>query len=211
MGSVFSKRKLEVNQPGMQGVSNLENFAAHQSLGKAGKQAKGLMREMGSGDYSGIAGSMLAPIHDQYAAQGREQERNALMGANAMYAGSQPALMAGLQNESRAKMAEGEGLAYGQAIPQLWSQAGSQYQNALNSARSGELSALQSAMQGRLGSNQFITQPGWLDRVSQVAGVAGQIGGLAMGIPGLGGRMGSGGGYGVPNANQTSGGGFWGS
>lgn len=189
MSGAFSHRTLETNAPAMQGVTNLENYGQNIGLGKAGKYDKAIMGQMMGGDYSGIAGSLLSPIHDQYATQGREQERNAMMGANSFLAGSQPALMAGLQNESRAKMAEGEGLAYGQAIPQLFGQAQQGYQNALNAQTGSQMQALQGGLQGRLGANQYITQPGWMDRVGQVAGIAGQIGGLAMGIPGLGGMM----------------------
>lgn len=204
----------------MTGVTNLENYGQNIGLGKAGKADKSIINQMVGGDYGGLAGSLLSPIHDQYATQGREQERNAMMSGNALIAGSQPALMAGLQNESRAKMAEGEGLAYGQAIPQLFGQAQQGYQNALNSQTGAQMSALQSALQGRLGANQYITQPGWMDRIGQVAGIAGQIGGLAMGIPGLGGMSSGGGGsYGGQGSypslanqwgNLGSGSGTWG-
>ena len=193
MGGAFSSRKMETNQPGMVGVGNLESFAQNQGLGRAGKLDKKMMNQMFSGDYGGLAGGLLSPIHDRYAANQREMERKSMMGGNAFARGTQPALMARLQNESMRQMAEGEGLALSQAIPGLWGQAQGGYQNALNAQRGGELSALQSAMQGRLASNQYVTKPGWLDRVGQVAGM---VGGVA-GIPGLGGfgRGGGGGGY----------------
>lgn len=206
MSGAFSHRQMETNHPAMTGVTNLENYGQNIGLGKAGKMDRQLLSQMASGDYSGIAGDQLAPIHDQYATQGREQERNAMLGGNAFLGGSQPALMASLQNDVRKQMSEGEGLAYGQAIPQLWSQASQGYQNALNAQTGAQMQALQGALQGRLGANQYITQPGWMDRVGQVAGIAGQIGGAAMGIPGLGG---GGGGLGA-TSTPTSLGGMWG-
>lgn len=192
----------------MQGVTNLENYGQGIGLGKAGKYDKSIMNQMMGGDYSGIAGSLLSPIHDQYATAKREGDRNAMMGGNAMYAGTQPAMMAGLGMENARKMAEGEGLAYGQAVPQLWGQASQGYQNALNAQTGAQMQALQGGLQGRLGANQYITQPGWMDRVGQIAGIAGQIGGAAMSIPQLGGAMGGGGLGGV--STPTSLGGMWG-
>ena len=204
MGNAFSHRQLEVNKPAMEGVTNLENYGQNIGLGKAGKADKQIIASMMGGDYSGLAGNLLSPIHDQYATEGREQERNALMGGNALAFGNQPALMAGLQNESRAKMAEGEGLAYGQAIPALFGQAQQGYQNALNAQTGSQMQALQGGLQGRLGANQYVTQPGWMDRLGQTVGIAGQIGQLAMGIPGLGGPSAGGGPYGASQGTSGS-------
>ena len=191
MGGAFSSRKLETNQPAMQGVSNIENYGQNVGLGAAGRSAKGILKQMTGGNYSKLAGTLLSPIHDRYAANAREMERKSLMGGNAFARGTQPALMASIQNDAMKQMAEGEGLAYGQAIPALWGQASDQFQNALNARRGLEMGSLQSGLQGRLAANQYITKPGWLDRVGQVAGM---VGGIA-GIPGLGGFGRGGGGF----------------
>jgi len=192
MGHAFSHQQWNQNpnaagSAGGGGYLGLENYAQNVGLGKAGKTAKGILNQMSSGDYGNLAGTILSPIHDRYATQLRELTRNNQMGANAMYQGTQPALMAGLEDETRRQMAEGEGLAYGQAIPQLYGQASGTYQGALNQQENQQLGALDAATRARLGSGQYNTQPGWFDRVGQVAGTAAQIGGMAMGIPAMGG------------------------
>lgn len=185
--------------PGQGGYLGLEDFADNVNLGHAGKAAwKKIMSPMLAGDYSGLVGGLLSPIHDRYATNLRESERNALSGGNAMYAGTQPALMQALQDQQRKSMAEGEGLAYGQAIPSLWESAAHTYQGALDSKRQEQLQAYQSALQGRLNSGQFVPQKSLMDKIGQVVGIASQVGGMAMGIPGLGG------GSAGPAASQVS-------
>lgn len=190
MGHAFSKPVFQhdpnlAGGPGTGGFLGLEDWVRNLGLGRAGESAKDVLRQMDKGNYQGLAGTLLSPIHDRFATNLREGERNAMMGANAMYAGTQPALMAGLQDTMRNKMAEGEGLAYGQAIPALWSSAGGMFQNALNSLEGNQLAGLEGATKARAG--QLVNEPGWFDRVGQVAGTVGQIAGLAMGIPALGG------------------------
>lgn len=192
MGKPFSHQQWQANpnaagSAGGGGYLGLEDWGANVGLGKAGKSAKNIINQMASGDYGNLAGSLLSPIHDRYATQQRELTRNNQMGANAIYQGSQPALMAGLEDETRRQMAEGEGMAYGQAIPQLYGQATNTYQGALNQQQGSQLAAQEAALRARLGSGQYTTQPGWFDRVGQVAGLASQIGGMAMGIPAMGG------------------------
>lgn len=174
--------------PGQGGILGLEDMGNNFTLGHAGKAAwKGILKPMMAGDYSALAGGLLSPIHDRYAANLRESERNALSGGNALYAGTQPALMQALQDEQRRKMAEGEGLAYGQAIPSLWESAAHTYQGALDSKRQEQLQAYQSALQGRLNSGHFMPQKSILDKIGQVVGIGSQVAGMAMGIPGIGG------------------------
>src|SRR4026207_689450 len=79
--------------PGQGGYLGLEDWGRGLGIGKAGKFNLGLMKDMRSGAYSGVAGGLLSPIHDRFATAGREAERNATMGGNAMYRGTQPALM----------------------------------------------------------------------------------------------------------------------
>jgi len=188
-----------VGAPGTGGYLGLEDWVRNLGLGRAGVSAKEVLQAMNKGNYQGLAGTLLSPIHDRFATNLREGERNAMLGANALYAGTQPALMAGLQNTLRNQMAEGEGLAYGQAIPALWSTAGGMFQNALNALEGNQLAGLEGATRARAG--QLTNEPGWFDRLGQVAGTAGQIAGLAMGIPQLGGAGTGGAGAAQANAN----------
>lgn len=167
-----------VNNGGASSISGLEDYAAHTNLGKAGKFSKQIMGQMMGGDFSNLAGTLLSPIHDQYATQMREALRGNSMGGNAFAQGSQPALMANIEQDTRRKMAEGEGMAYGQAIPQLWNQASSTYQNALNNRNQTQLQALQTAMQARQNGAQFYQTPSTFSNIMSSASGLGSILGM---------------------------------
>jgi hypothetical protein len=159
-------------------ISGLEQFGAGVGLGKAGKTAKHMLNQMESGDYGGTAGTFLSPIHDRFAADTREAIRSNSMGGNAFVQGSQPALMANIEQDTRRKMAEGEGLAYGQAIPQLYSQAASTFQNALNTKEQMQLAAQEAALRARLGASQAVNTPSTWQNVMSVGQGAGQLAAL---------------------------------
>lgn len=174
MGYVFKE-----NPNARAGYQALEGFAGSQGLGIAGRQAKRMLRE---GDYS----MFLNPIKDSYATSQREGEREATMGGNAFQQGAQPALMAGLQSEARLRNQEGLGMALSSAMPQAFQTLSGVFQNAKNEKDQTSLSALQGAMQGRLGSGQFVNQPGFWDRFTQVLGAAG---GMASGLGSMGAKI----------------------
>lgn len=179
MTNPFSSSKTWVNKPGMEGAGRLTDFADSQGLGKAGKSAKHVLGQMDSGDYSGLAGTLLDPVRQTFAKRGQEMNRNALMGGNRFYAGTQPALMRGIENAAQLENNQNEGLAMGQAIPALWGQAGGQFQNALNSQRQAQLGGLSAAANALIASNQRYQQPGWLgeltDAFGSVAGGAAKV------------------------------------
>jgi hypothetical protein len=159
-------------------IGGLENFANNVSLGQAGRSAKGIIKQMKSGDYTNLAGTMLSPIHDSYATNLREAIRGNSMGANAFMQGWQPGLMAANEQTTRAKMAQDEGLAYGQAIPQLYNQATSTYQNAYNARNQNELQAREAALRGRIaGSQMYQTPSTWSNIVGFGQGL-GQLAGM---------------------------------
>lgn len=114
-------------------------------------------------------------------------ERDMTMGGNALVSGSQPALMASLENESRLKSQETEGLALSKAVPGLLSTLHSGLMEGVNSRRQAQLGGLQLGMQGRLGSGQYVYKPGWLSQVGQFASGFGSLASGFMGMPGLGG------------------------
>ncbi len=190
MGGAFSSQKFKINPTGMEGVKNLENFAS--TPGVAGSTAEDILGQMSSGDYSKLAGTLLSPISDSFATAGRERERHALMGGNAFYQGTQPAMMSRLGDVANLENAQNKGLAIGAAIPGVFNAAGNMAQAAHNT----QLGGLQAAMSGRVASSPLVQQPGWL---GQVAGALGGIAGPAMGLMGLGG-LGGGGGSVLPAA-----------
>src|ERR1041384_4364324 len=72
-------------------------------IGVAGKSGKQIIKQMMGGDYSGLAGGLLSPIHDRSAANTREMLRNNMMGANAFMQGWQPGLMAAPKQDRRGR------------------------------------------------------------------------------------------------------------
>lgn len=178
MGFFSGNTSWSINPNAAPGIKGLEDFASHIGLGQAGKSARNVIKQMNSGDYSGLAGSMLAPIHDQYATNLREAVRSNSMGANAFTQGWQPGLMAAQEQDTRRKMAEGEGLAYGQAIPQLWGQATQTLQAAKNARMQTELAARQAALQGRIAGSQAQRNPSIWENIRSLAQGAGEIGAL---------------------------------
>ena len=172
MGFFTGDIKYYTNPLAQQGITGLEDFANTVNLGAAGKFAKNTLKDMNSGDYSGVAGTMLSPIHDRYATNLREAIRAGGMGGNAFALGSQPALMASIEQEQRRKMAEGEGLAYGQAVPELYQTMANTYQNALNNKQQTKLASLEAALRGRLGAvTPQQTKSAW----ENITGVANQV------------------------------------
>lgn len=176
MGFFSSEPKWSQNPYALPAIQGLENYAANVGLGQAGKSARNIIKQMNTGDYSGLAGSMLSPIHDQYATAAREAIRNNSMGGNALMQGWQPALMANIEQESRRKMAEGEGLAYGQAIPQLWGQATQTLQAAKNARMQTELQAREAALRGRIAGSQFYQNPSIWQNIMSVGQGIGMLG-----------------------------------
>lgn len=171
-------RKWVQNPLAQAGIDALDQFGQSQELGMAGKTAKGLLKQMSGGNYGGLAGSMLSPIHDRYAANLREAMRGNSMGGNAFAQGAQPGLMSGIEMDTRRGMAQDEGLAYGAAIPQLYGQAAGVFQNAQNSRRQAELEALNSSMRARLGAGQFQQTPSAWDKTLGFVNGAAQIASL---------------------------------
>jgi hypothetical protein len=150
------------------------------------RQAKGLLKQMGSGNYDNVMGSYLSPIRDSYAVSQREGDRANMMGANALYQGSQPGLMAAIGQEGRLKNQEGLGLAMSSAVPQLYGQA----QGAFNAGRQRQLGEegirsglLTGAMQGNIAGHQLVQGPSIFGSIMQGLG---QAGGLASGLGSMG-------------------------
>jgi hypothetical protein len=146
------------------------------------KQAKGIMKDIGAGDFSGIIGTYLSPITDAYKVNQRESERDLHMGANAMYQGTQPALMAGLGQTARNQATEQLGLNLASAIPQLYGQA----QQAFGAGRQRQiaemgldLQSLIAALQGKLGANQLQTGKSLFEQFSGAASAMGGGAGMA--------------------------------
>jgi len=172
--------------PGLgQQLGPLQNFGSQFDLGAADygqRQAKGLMKQMGQGNYEGLAGTFLSPIRDSYAVSQREGERSNMMGANALQQGAQPALMAAIGQEGRLKNQEGLGLALSNAVPQLYGQA----QSAFGAGRQRQISELgldldarKAALQGKIGGNQLVTGPSIFGSIMQgLGGAAGMASGL---------------------------------
>ena len=167
--------------PGLsQYLSPLQNFDP--GLGFAGRQAKGVLKHMGQGDYEGLASSFLSPIKDQYAVNQRENERDLSMGANAFQQGAQPGLMATIGNESRLKNQEGLGMSLASAIPQLYGQMSNTFGQARQTRIGSQLQGLQSALQGKLGGNQLVTSPSIFSQLASGAQAAGSLaGGFGLG------------------------------
>lgn len=172
------KTRFDINPFIQPAISGLEDFAGGIGLGKAGKTAKHMLGQMESGDFGGTAGTFLSPIHDRFAADTREALRANSMGGNVFVQGSQPALMANIEQDTRRKMAEGEGMAYGQAIPQLYNQASGVFQNALNSREQMELAAREAALRGRLGASQAVGTPSTWQNIMGVGQGVGQLAAL---------------------------------
>ena len=143
-----------LTKPGDSTLEGMQNslFNYNPGLGQAGKIARKGLMGFAAGNYdSGVFGSMLNPIRDQFATSQREMDRNAAMGGNAFMVGSQPGLMAGLQNDARLANTQNMGLALGQAVPGLYSALSNQYQSAKNAADQGAIGSMSAAMNNRLG------------------------------------------------------------
>jgi len=156
------------------GIQGLEDFTQTIGLGP-GKFGKKLTKQLWGGDYSGIAGTLLSPIQDQFRTNTREALRANMMGGNALFQGSQPALMSAIEQDTRRKMAEAQGLALGQAIPQLWSSATETWQRGLDSARNAEIAAREAALRGRIAASQPIQTPSTWDKITGVIGGLGAM------------------------------------
>lgn len=178
MGFFNADPKWTTNPFAKPGIDNIENWGKNQHIGIAGRTGRQILKQMSGGDYGGLAGTLLSPIHDQYASEMREAIRSNSMGANAFTQGSQPALMANIEQESRRRMAEGEGMAYGQAIPALYGQAAGVFQNAKNARDQNQFNALDAGLRGRIASSQFYQNPSTLSKIGQFANVAGSIASL---------------------------------
>jgi hypothetical protein len=204
----FSGRRVWEATPGSTEMGNrYRQYGEGQTLGMAGKMAKAGLKQMslggGPGGYdSGIIGNMLAPIRDQFATQSREAQRNAGMGLGAIAGGVQPGLLARQQGLLQDQIGEQMGLSLSSAVPQIYGQLSNTFQNAQNSRRNAEEFGLQGE-QSTLGMGQWRQEPSFLDKLGQITGIASQIGGMAMGMPGLGG-----GGAALPKG-QTSTMGLW--
>ncbi len=165
--------------PDTGGISAVEAYGRQQGLGKTGKMDRDILQQMQSGDYSGIAGSYLAPIEEQGAANTSAALRSNELGANAMVRGQQPALYAGLDNQVRSQMAQGTGMALANAIPQLASQAGAGYQQALAQQEGVQMGALDAGLQGReavMNAGHYSQSPSVLQDAMGIAQLGGQIG-----------------------------------
>lgn len=182
MGFLFNPRANFKEVPGInQYLSPVSGFGDQFDLGRADfgqRQAKQIMKGIGEGDYSGIIGTYLNPITDAAKTSEREMERNMSMGANAMYAGTQPALMAGLQQEAKLRGQEQLGMQYAAAIPQLYGQA----QQAYGAGRGRQiaemgldLQSLIAALEGKISANKLVTGPSVLSQLAQAAAGAGTL------------------------------------
>ena len=172
--------------PGIQPyLDNLLGFGDKFNLGEndfGTRQSRKFLKQLGSGDYSGLMGTILNPIHNAAETSRREGERGMQMGANAMYQGTQPALMAGLSEETRLRSQEQEGLAMSSAIPQLYGQVQSAYGAGRGRSLQGaglDLQSLIAALQGKIGANQASTSPSLFSQFSgAAAGLAPLLAGL---------------------------------
>lgn len=151
-------------------------------LGMAGRQAKGLLKAFGKGDFdtNPILASYLTPIREQGQVARRENAREAGMGANALFAGQQPVLQRRLTDLANARTDEGTSRAISEAIPALYGQASGAYTaargqriGAEQDALSRELAAIQAAMQGRL-AGTYKTK-GFMDYLKDAGQIAGGV------------------------------------
>lgn len=177
--------------PGLsQFLSPLQGFQP--GLGKSGRVAKNLLGDLQSGNYEGLAGSFLSPIKDQFAVNQRENDRSLNMGANALYQGSQPGLMAAIGNEGRLKNQEGLGMSLASAIPGLYGQASNAFQSAYNTKQGLTLDAMRAALEGKIGGNKLVTNPSMWSSITGglkdlMQGAGSLAGGFGMGGSGGGG------------------------
>src|SRR5262245_29626772 len=107
-------------------LSPLAGFGQQYDLGGADfaeRQAKGLLKQMGQGNYENIMGTYLSPMINEARTAQRENERNLLMGGNAFMQGAQPGYMAALGQQGRLQAQEQLGMNLASAIPQLYGQA----------------------------------------------------------------------------------------
>jgi hypothetical protein len=178
MGFFEGDYKWQTNPYAAPGIGAIEDWGKSVGLGKAGKAAKGIINQISSGNYGGLAGSILSPISNRYATQMREAIRANSMGGNAFAQGAQPALMAAIEQDTRRKMAESEGLAYAEAIPQLFSSASNVYQNANNARDSSQLSALEAAIRARLGASQMTQGMSGMQKFGNILGMAQNVASL---------------------------------
>lgn len=178
MGFFSSEPEYRFNPFVMPGVEGLEDFAGNMGMGTAGNLSKKMLKQMFKGNYSGLIGGLLDPIRTRSATNLREALRAGSMGANALTYGWQPALMRGMEDTTRAKFAEQEGLALGEAIPQLFGNLMGGYQSALNSKRGSQLGALEAALRGRIGGSQSYMEPSTWDKIVGFGQGLGSLAGL---------------------------------
>lgn len=171
-------------------LSPLSGFGQQYDLGAADfgqRQAKGLLKQLGQGNYDNLLGSYLSPLRDQAQVNQRENERDLQMGANAFQQGAQPGLMAALGNESRLKTQEQLGMQLASAVPQLYGAA----QGAFNAGRGRQISemgldeqAREAALRGKIGGNQMtpsIFSSTILPLLQSAGGIMGGLGSLGVG------------------------------
>jgi hypothetical protein len=180
----FSSSPRWVSNPASQGLQNeFRDWTAGQGLGRAGQQAKGFLKHFANGNYDSdpTIGVYLAPLRDQYSTMQRESNRAFGMGGLGMASGSQPALMARLKMLNEQQIAEQQGQAYANYLPQLYSQQAGIFQNAQNSRRQAELAGMSGAMQAA-NMGTWYQPKSIMDNLLSLGQLGGQAVGLATGL-----------------------------
>lgn len=169
-------------------------------LGMAGRQAKGILKAMGKGDWdtNPVLGAYLNPIRNQMEVNRRELTRRAGMGVNRIAPGQQAGLLNAQTNLASARAEEGGNLAMQSMIPQLFETASGIYSGARGQRIGAEMGALgmesdidrainEARMRGTYRTG------GLKGALGDIAGIAGAfaglpgVGGLMRGVPGVGG------------------------
>jgi len=159
-------------------ISDLRGLADNASLGIAGKTAKRSLKAIGRGEYDSdpaLAG-FINPVRQFYNNAIEDNEREANMGANAMFGSFQPALSRRITELQNSRTRDAAGTQIAGMIPQIYSAASNTFQNAKNSKDNLKLSSLSAAVQSFL--NSF--------RQEQVGGIIPALSGMASAASGLG-------------------------
>lgn len=186
---LFGSTKWHENPNARAGFEGLEQWAGGLKLNPYSKLVK---KAINSGDYSRMPAVQLA--QSMGAVNQRMMSRDLAMGGNAMFGSAQPALMAALGQSGRLANADQtamQGMAGMQGDVAL-------FQADRENRRMNQRGALESALQGRLGSGQFIQKQGQLGNMIGMAagaflpglgalgGTAGRIGGAISRGPRIG-------------------------
>lgn len=159
-------------------IKNVADYGANADIGYAAHRGKKMMKALDRGQYDSdpITSAAFAPIRDSYAASMDEADRDAGMGMGALQSGPQTALSRRISEIYRTKARDSMGQQEAAMLPALYNQASGAYQTGLNQQEGVQQHALDSALNGYLGSFYQENHGGIVPALAGAGGAAAGLG-----------------------------------